>query len=38
MRVGKTALWMPYAALPDWKQQLLEVLEALRSFQAAAAS
>ena len=37
IRTGKTALWMPYSALPDWEQQLLEVLESLRTHQAAAA-
>jgi len=26
-RVGKTALWLPYANTPDWRERLIEVLE-----------
>ncbi|MEW5871334.1 MAG: transcription-repair coupling factor [Chloroflexota bacterium] len=27
LRVGKTALWMPYSATSDWLESLLEILE-----------
>jgi transcription-repair coupling factor (superfamily II helicase) len=30
VRVGKTALWMPYIYLPDWPEQLIKVLERLQ--------
>jgi len=30
-RIGRTALWMPYLALLDWKEPLLYVLQALSS-------
>jgi transcription-repair coupling factor (superfamily II helicase) len=33
VRVGKTGLWMPYASLPNWRQTLLEVLQALTAHQ-----
>ena len=29
LRVGKTALWLPYQALPDWRTTLVEVLHQL---------
>jgi len=29
VRVGKTALWMPYSQLPDWRATLIELLETL---------
>jgi transcription-repair coupling factor (superfamily II helicase) len=29
IRVGKVALWLPYAQLPDWQTRLVEVLETL---------
>ncbi len=29
MRIGKTGLWMPYHSLPNWRQTLIEVLQAL---------
>jgi transcription-repair coupling factor (superfamily II helicase) len=35
-RVGKTALWMPYQQLGDWRQSLLEVLDHLAQFAARA--
>jgi transcription-repair coupling factor (superfamily II helicase) len=28
-RVGKTALWIPYKALPDWRATLIDVLQQL---------
>jgi transcription-repair coupling factor (superfamily II helicase) len=33
MRAGKTALWMAYTAVEDWREQLLEVLTQLHSEQ-----
>jgi transcription-repair coupling factor (superfamily II helicase) len=30
VRVGKVALWMPYAGAPTWAEQLLEVLAQLK--------
>jgi transcription-repair coupling factor (superfamily II helicase) len=29
VRIGKTGLWLPYPSLPDWRQVLLELLQAL---------
>jgi len=29
VRIGKTGLWMPYHSLPNWRQTLIEVLQAL---------
>jgi transcription-repair coupling factor (superfamily II helicase) len=29
IRVGKTALWMPYKTIPDWTDELLNVLQRL---------
>lgn len=29
VRVGKTALWMPYTNLPNWRETLVEVLKNL---------
>jgi transcription-repair coupling factor (superfamily II helicase) len=29
VRVGKTALWMPYANLPNWQELLLNILQTL---------
>lgn len=31
VRIGKTALWMPYKSLPDWQNELVNVLLALQS-------
>jgi transcription-repair coupling factor (superfamily II helicase) len=31
VRVGKVALWLPYASAPDWPEQLLEVLNCLQN-------
>jgi transcription-repair coupling factor (superfamily II helicase) len=31
IRLGKTALWMTYKSLPDWRQALVAVLESLQS-------
>jgi transcription-repair coupling factor (superfamily II helicase) len=33
VRIGKTAVWMPYASLPDWPESLLMVLDRLRNLQ-----
>ncbi len=33
VRVGKTALWMPYKLLENWRVELLEVLQTLRDHQ-----
>jgi transcription-repair coupling factor (superfamily II helicase) len=30
VRAGKVALWLPYAELPDWQDQLLQTLERLQ--------
>jgi transcription-repair coupling factor (superfamily II helicase) len=30
VRIGKTALWMPYGSLPDWQDTLAEVLKKLQ--------
>jgi transcription-repair coupling factor (superfamily II helicase) len=30
LRVGKTALWMPYLGQPDWKERLIEILQSLQ--------
>jgi transcription-repair coupling factor (superfamily II helicase) len=30
VRAGKTALWLPYTAYPDWPEHLVEVLEKLQ--------
>jgi transcription-repair coupling factor (superfamily II helicase) len=32
VRTGKTALWMPYKALPDWPEKLIEIFQRLLSF------
>jgi len=29
VRIGKTALWMPYKSLPDWSEELLNLLKVL---------
>jgi transcription-repair coupling factor (superfamily II helicase) len=33
VRIGSTALWMPYNALPDWPEKLVELFELLQSYQ-----
>jgi hypothetical protein len=30
VRIGKTALWIPYRALADWRAELLNVLSRLQ--------
>jgi transcription-repair coupling factor (superfamily II helicase) len=33
VRIGKTALWMPYKSLPGWAEKLLELFHILKSHQ-----
>jgi transcription-repair coupling factor (superfamily II helicase) len=33
VRVGKTALWMPYRHLENWRDEILRVIEKLSAYQ-----
>lgn len=33
VRIGSTALWMPYNALPDWSEKLVELLQLLQEYE-----